>query len=138
MLYVIIIEYMSVVVNVMLSLMSVMSPPPALCNLLVHTVVKLCTLALGVRMLVWCLQSCGSPWSVCELVVVPYVVSAVVAVTVMHVLLFVLHVCMLRDLGCEGDGNAGVGVRGGVVAVSGYMGVTRGSGVCLVHVTCFR
>ena len=28
---------------------------------------------------------------------VPYVVSAVVAVTVMHVLLFVLHVCMLRD-----------------------------------------
>ena len=28
---------------------------------------------------------------------VPYVVSADVAVTVMHVLLFVLHVCMLRD-----------------------------------------
>ena len=28
---------------------------------------------------------------------VPYVVGAVVAVTVMHVLLFVLHVCMLRD-----------------------------------------
>ena len=40
---------------------------------------------------------CGvsSPWSVCEVVVVPYVVSAVVAVTVMHVLLFVLHVCVL-------------------------------------------
>ena len=34
---------MSVVVNVMLSLMSVMSPPPALCNLSVSTVVKLCT-----------------------------------------------------------------------------------------------
>ena len=33
---------MSVVVNVMLSLMSVMSPPHALCNLSVHTVVKLC------------------------------------------------------------------------------------------------
>ena len=33
-------------------------------------------------MLVWCLYSCGSPWSVCEVVVVPYVVSAVVAVTV--------------------------------------------------------
>ena len=32
---------------------------------------------------------------------VPYVVAAVVAVTVMHVLLFVLHVCMLRE--CEGD-----------------------------------
>ena len=39
---------------------------------------------------------------------VPYVVGAVVAVTVMHVLLFVLHVCMLRE--CEGDGNAGLGV----------------------------
>ena len=31
---------------------------------------------------------------------VPYVVSAVVAVTAMHVLLFVLHVCVLRE--CEG------------------------------------
>ena len=31
---------------------------------------------------------------------VPYVVSAVVAVTVMHVLLFVLHACVLRA--CEG------------------------------------
>ena len=28
---------------------------------------------------------------------VPYVVGAVVAVTVMYVLLFVLHVCILRD-----------------------------------------
>ena len=37
---------------------------------------------------------------------VPYI-DAVVAVTVMRVLLFVLHVCMLRE--CEGDGNAGVG-----------------------------
>ena len=38
---------------VMLSLMSVMSPPPALCNLSARTVVKLCTLgvfALGVRL----------------------------------------------------------------------------------------
>ena len=34
-------------------------------------------------------------------------VDAVVAVNVMRVLLFVLHVCMLRE--CEGDGNAGVG-----------------------------
>ena len=32
---------MSVVVNVILSLMSVMSPPPALCNLSARTVVKL-------------------------------------------------------------------------------------------------
>ena len=28
---------------------------------------------------------------------VPYVVGAVVAMTVMHVLLFVLHGCLLRD-----------------------------------------
>ena len=40
--------------------------------------------------------------------------------TVMHVLLFVLHVCALRE--CVGSG-------GGVVAVSVYMGDTRGSGV---------
>ena len=32
-------------------------------------------------------------------------------------------------LGCEGDGNAGVGSGGDVVAVSAYMGGTRGSGV---------
>ena len=38
------VEGMSVVVNVMLSLMSVMTPPPALCNLSLRTVVKLCTL----------------------------------------------------------------------------------------------
>ena len=42
-----------------------------------------------------CLCGVSSPWSVCEVIVVPYVVSAVVAVTVMHVLLFVLHVCVL-------------------------------------------
>ena len=38
-----------------------------------------------------CGVSTGSPWSICEVVVVPYVI----AVTVMHVLLFVLHVCVL-------------------------------------------
>ena len=38
------VEGMSVVVNVMLSLMSVMSPPPALCDLSVRTAVKLCIL----------------------------------------------------------------------------------------------
>ena len=38
--------------------------------------------------------------SVCEVVLVPYV-DAVVAVTVMRVLLFVLHVCMLG----EGEGT---------------------------------
>ena len=41
---VLIVEGMPVVVNVMLSLMSVMSPPPALCNLSVRTAVKLCIL----------------------------------------------------------------------------------------------
>ena len=38
------VESMSIVVNVMLSLISVMSPPPALCNLSLRTVVKLRTL----------------------------------------------------------------------------------------------
>ena len=50
---VLMVEGMSVVVNVMLSQMSVMSPPPALCNILVRTFVKLCTLgvlALGVSL----------------------------------------------------------------------------------------
>ena len=48
-----IVEGMSVVVNVMLSLMSVMSPPLTLCNLSVRTTVKLCilgVLALGVSL----------------------------------------------------------------------------------------
>ena len=46
------VEGMSVVVNVMLSLMSVMSSPHALCNLSARTVVKLCILvcALGVSL----------------------------------------------------------------------------------------
>ena len=43
-LWVLMVEDMSVVVNVMLSLMSVMSPPPTLCNISERTVVKLCTL----------------------------------------------------------------------------------------------
>ena len=38
------VEGMSVVVNVMLSLISVTTSPPALCNLSARTVVKLCTL----------------------------------------------------------------------------------------------
>ena len=53
MLCVLIVEGMSIVVNVMLSLMSVMSPPPALCNILVRTAVKLRilgALALGVSL----------------------------------------------------------------------------------------
>ena len=35
----------------------------------------------------------------------------------------------VRLLGCNSDGNAGVGSGGGVVAVSAYMCGTRGSGV---------
>ena len=42
-----------------------------------------------------CLCGVCSPLSICEVVV-----SVVVAVTVMHVLLFVLHVCVLRDCEC--------------------------------------
>ena len=49
--------------------------------------------------LVLCLWSHGCLWSVCQVVVVPYV-DAVFAVTVMRVLLFVLHVCLLRE--CDG------------------------------------
>ena len=50
------VEGMSVVVNVMLSLMSVMSPPHNLCNMSVRTVVKLCTFGifgLGVNLASW-------------------------------------------------------------------------------------
>ena len=54
---------------------------------------------------------------------VPFVVGSVVAVTVMRELLFVLDVIMLRE--CEGDGNAGVGDGGGIVAVSG--------GICVLY-----
>ena len=53
-----------------------------------------------------CLCGVSSHWSACEVIVVPYVVGVVVAVTVMRVLLFVVHVRMLRE--CEGDSNAGV------------------------------
>ena len=37
-----------------------------------------------------------------------------------------------RLLGCEGDGNAGVGTGRGVFVVSAYMGGTHGSGVLSV------
>ena len=49
-----------------------------------------------VCIIVLCLWSCGRLWSVCEVVLVPYV-DAVVDVTVMRVLLFVFHVCLLRE-----------------------------------------
>ena len=53
MLCVIIVEILSVVVSVMLSLISVMRPPPALCNLSARKVLRLCTIgvfALGVSL----------------------------------------------------------------------------------------
>ena len=59
---------------------------------------------------------------------VPYV-NAVVDVTVMRVLWLVLHVCMMREWGCEGDGNAGVGYGGVVVVSAGHVGGTRGSDI---------
>ena len=137
------VEGMSVVVIVMLSLMSVTSPPPAMCNLSTRTVVKLCTRVCLLRgelgflnfddicmcvvnkqyelpdfvlipsmftcsmmrfiplhcwicVLVWYLWS---SWSVCEVVLVPYV-DEVFPVIVMRILLFMFHVCMLRE--CEG------------------------------------
>ena len=68
---------------------------------------------------------CSRLWSACKVVVVPYV-DAVVSVTIMHVL-FVLHVCMLRE--CEVEGNAGVGDGGVVVVSAGHVGSTRGSGI---------
>ena len=49
MLCVLMVEAMSVVVNVMLSLMSMMSPPPALCHLSVRTVVMFCTFGVCFR-----------------------------------------------------------------------------------------
>ena len=73
------------------------------------------------------MQSCDRPWSVCEVVLVPFVD---VVVAVMSILLFVLDVGMLRE--CEGNRNACVGDGGGLVGVSAvhkYVGSTRGSGI---------
>ena len=56
----------------------------------------------------------------------PYV-DAVVAVIAMRVLLFVLHVCMLRD--CNGARLTAMLVWGMVVVSAGHVGGTRGSGI---------
>ena len=74
-----------------------------------------------------CVYSCGRDWSVCEAVLVPYVVGAVVALTVMRVLLFVLDVSIRRE--CEGDGNASVG--DGEV----WLRLVRGMCMWVLHVT---
>ena len=46
-----------------------------------------------------CLWSCGRLWHVYDVAVIPCV-DAVVAATAMRVLLFVWHVCLLRE--CDG------------------------------------
>ena len=59
---------------------------------------------------------------------VPYVLGAVVALTVVCMMLFVLDVNILRE--CEGDDNSGVGDGRGLVAMNAwheYIGGTRGS-----------
>ena len=57
---------------------------------------------------------------------VPYV-DVVVAVTVICVLLFVLHVCLLRE--CDGARLTTMLVWGMVVVSAGPVGGTRGSGI---------
>ena len=58
--------------------------------------------------------ACGRLWYVCEVALVPYV-DAVVAMTVMRALLFVLYVCKMRVRGRNGDKNASVGAGRGVL-----------------------
>ena len=57
---------------------------------------------------------------------VPYV-DAVVAMTVMPVRLFVLHVCILRE--CDGARLTTMLVWGMDVVSAGHVGGTRGSGI---------
>ena len=65
--------------------------------------------------------------------------DAVVDVTVMRVLLFVLHVCMLTYYeGAMVTAMLGWVIRGGVGAGCEYMSGTRGLGLCLLPTTCYR
>ena len=65
-------------------------------------------LLLGLGACVVCVVMWSS-LSVCKVVLVAYV-DMVVVVTVMHVLLFLVDVCMVSECkGEDGDGNAGVG-----------------------------
>ena len=57
---------------------------------------------------------------------VPYV-DVVVAVTVMHVLLFVLHACLLRE--CDGVRLVEMLVWGVDVVSAGHVGGTCGLGI---------
>ena len=65
----------------------------------------------------WYLQSCSRPWCVCEIVLIPCVVGAVVALTVMRVLLLVCEASMLRECKCARV-------------------VHEGHVLCPVHTTC--
>ena len=73
--------------------------------------------------------------AVCELVLVSYV-EAVVAVTVMCTVVCVACVYADRVRGCDGDGNAGVGPGGSVLAVSGGVYVSIWMVLCLLPTTC--
>ena len=133
---VLIVECMSVVVNVMLSLMSVMSPPPALRNLSVYQVMNFgCFGFRGELGFLKCDDVCmcvvNKPYELLEFVFYsvyvdlqfsqfyfwlcvlglsmrlswyPMHVDEMVAVNVMRVLSFVLHVCLLRECDGVGDG----------------------------------
>ena len=101
---------------------------------LVHSPIMLiCNMMRFISLLLLGLDACGvcvvmwSSLSVCKVVLVTYV-DTVVVVTVMHVLLFLLDVCMSGECkGEDGDGNAGVGE--GNREGHEYMGCTRGSGI---------
>ena len=69
---------------------------------------------------------CGHLWSVCEVVVVPYV-DEVVAVTVLRVMLFMLHVYLLRE--CDGARLTEMLVWVMDEVSAGHVGGTRGSGI---------
>ena len=63
------------------------------CSMMIFVSILLLGLCPCIVSVVLCL------WSVCEVVVEPHM-DAMVAVTVMRVLLFVFHVCLLRE--CDG------------------------------------
>ena len=76
---------------------------------------------------------CGRLWSVCEVAVVPYV-DEVVAVTVMRVLLFVLHMCLPRE--CDRVWLTAMLVWG-MDEVWGMWVVHVVQVLCLAQLTCY-
>ena len=103
------------------------------------TVICNCSMMRFLSLLLLGLCGVSSPWSVCEVVVVPYGMSVVVAVIVMHVLLFVFHVCVMRDCECARVTAMMVWGQGEVwFATSAYMGGTHGSAVLSCVCVCSR